>query len=111
MTVTKTEFAERTESFSREKLPPLPQWLERHRRILVQNDFSQEPRPPQALIDAYSTAAQMLGPVILKGALAGWISVHENSGPRAWQDQDVAALQEAVDAVVRLVEDFERPAG
>ena len=72
-------------------------WLERHRRILVQNDFSDpDLQPPQALIAQYGTRAQMMAPVERDGALTGWISVHYNAGPRDWSAADVAALESAV---------------
>lgn len=72
-------------------------WLERNRRILVQNDFSDPVvRPPQALIDQYGTQCQMMGPVVREGALTGWISVHFNPAPRVWSPEDVAALEQAV---------------
>lgn len=82
------------------------QWLERHRKTLVQNDFKEEPKPPQALVDIYGTKAQMLGPIVLGGALVGWISVHENTGPRIWREGDIAALQDSLGSVTRLIEDF-----
>lgn len=72
-------------------------WLEKHRRMLVQNDFSDpELQPPQALIEQYGTRAQMMAPIERGGALTGWISVHYNPGPRAWSAQDTAALESAV---------------
>lgn len=82
------------------------QWLERYREVLVQNDFKAEPKPPQALVDIYGTKAQMLGPIVHADTLVGWISVHENSGSRIWREEDIAALQEALDSATRLVEDF-----
>lgn len=87
---------------------PLPQrrlptvrWLIEHRRPLVQPDVaSADPAPPQALVDAYGVRAQMLGPVLRAGEVAGWISVHAGE-PRAWTPGDVAALERAVTAVER----------
>jgi len=72
-------------------------WLEKHRRMLVQNDFSDpDLQPPQALIEQYGTRAQMMAPVERDGELTGWISVHYNVGPRAWSSEDRAALESAV---------------
>ena len=75
-------------------------WLERERRLLVQNDvYTDGPSPPQALIDIYGTRAQMLGPLFVEGQLSGWISVHQNGSARDWSDEDTAALTHAVNEV------------
>lgn len=71
-------------------------------RPLVQNDcLGEEPRPPQGLLDVYGVKAQMLGPVVRGGELVGWVSAHYAPNPRAWSEDDVAALERAVDQVVR----------
>lgn len=80
------------------------EWLERERRILVQSDvlsdvLSDGPRPPQALIDIYGTRAQMLGPLFDGAHLMGWISVHQSGRAREWRASDVAALENALEAV------------
>jgi maleate isomerase len=70
------------------------------RRLIVQEDcLSARPAPPQALLDLYGVRAQMLAPIDRGGALAGWISVHETSGPRQWSDGDVAAVERATELV------------
>lgn len=74
-------------------------WLEEHRRPLVQPDFADTPRPPQALVDVYGVRAQMLAPVLHGADMVGWLSVHSLS-ERAWTDAD----QLAVDAAARDTE-------
>lgn len=86
-------------------------WLESHRTILVQNDFDAEPYPPAALVESYGTKAQMLGPILIGGRLIGWISVHENTGPRQWSAADVAALREATTRVSAIIETLVEPSG
>ena len=77
-------------------------WLEAHRRVLVQDDLrGADPAPPRELVAIYGATAQMLGPVIRDGRLAGWVSVHHTGGPRRWSAGDVAALETAVGAVHR----------
>jgi maleate isomerase len=72
-------------------------WLERERRILVQNDcLNAEFQPPKELMQIYGTRAQMLAPIERDGALTGWISVHYNPSPREWTPAEVAALEAAV---------------
>ena len=79
---------------------PTVKWLERERRVLVQNDFaSGDPAPPPALIEIYGAKAQMLGPVICKDDMIGWISVHYTDGPREWQGKDIEALETAMNLV------------
>jgi len=81
------------------------QFLERERRILVQNDFSDpDLSPPQALIDGYGVRAQMLGPLVRGGALIGWISVHHAGGARQWRPADVSALGDAMAVALRVLE-------
>lgn len=75
---------------------PTCQWLERHRKPLVQDDLEHaDPAPPRALIDAYGAKAQMLAPVEYNGAMIGWVSVHYAVGPRDWTQSEVSALEEA----------------
>jgi len=83
-------------------------WLERERRTLVQNDvYTDGPSPPQALIDIYGTRAQMLSPLFEEDHLAGWISVHQSGSTRQWKPKDVAALEGAIDAVRRILQEPE----
>ena len=75
-------------------------WMVRERRTLVQPSFDGgDPTPPQALIDAYGVTAQMLGPLFVNGHLQGWVSVHAAGGPRDWSEDDVAALEAAVESI------------
>jgi len=71
------------------------EWLERHRRPLVQPHFRADPTPPDALVEVYGVRAQMLGPVERGGDLAGWLSVH-SLRERAWGEADEKALTTAV---------------
>ncbi|MFE3515277.1 GAF domain-containing protein [Streptomyces sp. NPDC059166] len=70
------------------------EWLEHHRRPLVQPGFAAEPHPPAALVDVYGVRAQMLAPVETDGAMTGWISVH-SLRERDWTDTDTTALETA----------------
>ena len=79
---------------------PTVKWLERERRVLVQNDFvNAGPAPPPALIEIYGAKSQMLGPIIWQDHMIGWISVHHTEGPREWQDRDIESLEKAVSLV------------
>jgi hypothetical protein len=80
-------------------------WLEANRRLLVQPDLSDTDAPaPAALLKVYGVRAQMLGPLFRDdGYLQGWISVHYLDLPGALGPEKVAALQEAVDAIARLL--------
>jgi maleate isomerase len=78
------------------------QWLEKNRRLLVQDDLSEgEPRPPEALIRLYRVRAQMLAPIEREGRLAGWISVHEARHPRHWTIAEQNAVLKAAEQVLR----------
>jgi maleate isomerase len=73
------------------------QWVMRHRQTLVQPDVAgTDPPPPQALVDLYGVAAQMLSPVVRGASVVGWVSVHASS-PRDWSARDV----DLVDALAR----------
>ena len=72
-------------------------WIARERRNLLQNDIAtSDLRPPAKLAEIYGVRAQMLGPLFRGDALIGWISVHENTGPRGWRRADAAALDRAL---------------
>jgi|ERR1051325_4255788 len=80
------------------------QWVEKNRRLLVQDDLSVgEPRPPEALVRLYGVRAQMLAPVEREGRLDGWISVHEARNARHWSAQDQAAVLRAAEQVLRAI--------
>jgi maleate isomerase len=70
------------------------QWLEQHRRPLVQPHFRADPTPPNALIAVYGVNAQMLAPIERGGGLVGWLSVH-SLREREWSEADQNALAEA----------------
>jgi maleate isomerase len=76
------------------------QWLERHRTLLVQNDFDSGPIAPEKLRQHFGVKAQMLAPVIRAGRLDGWVSIHEAKAKRQWSDADKAAIMEAAQAVI-----------
>lgn len=76
------------------------QWLERHRTLLVQNDFDSGPVAPEKLRGHFRVKAQMLAPVIRDGRLDGWVSIHDAKAKRDWSDADKAAITEAAQAVI-----------
>ncbi len=87
---------------------PTYEFVEKERRILVQNDcLTADPAPPAALIDFYGVKAQMLGPIMLDDRVIGIISVHYTPGPREWTEKDVAALRDAVERVRRELTSWE----
>jgi GAF domain-containing protein len=78
------------------------QWLDRERRVLVQDELERaDPAPPAELIQAYGAKAQILAPVLEGERLAGIVSVHQSGGPRAWTDADVQAIEQAAQDVLR----------
>lgn len=81
------------------------QWLDRERRVLVQDDLEHaDPAPPAALIQGYGARAQMLAPVLDGERLAGIVSVHQSGGPRAWSHADVQAIEQAARDVLASLE-------
>jgi maleate isomerase len=85
------------------------QWIDAHRRLLVQNDLSiDEPRAPGALIQAYGVKAQMLAPVVREGRLDGWVSVHEARRVRQWTEAEQQAALAAADEVLAALAAVER---
>lgn len=71
------------------------EWLEQHRKNLVQPDFHGTPRAPQALREVYGVQAQLLGPVGSDGEpMVGWLSAH-SMAERPWDDSDLAAMDAA----------------
>lgn len=72
------------------------QYLERHRRLLVQDDCrTAEVAPPPSLIDRLGVLAQMLAPVVVQDRFRGTISVHHQGPPRHWTPEEIAALEAA----------------
>jgi maleate isomerase len=82
------------------------QWLDLHRTTLVQCDFRTPPFPPPALLEIYGVQAQMLGPLVVGGALLGWVSVHQ-CHERDWSGADMGALR----SVVATITDQVQPPG
>jgi maleate isomerase len=71
-------------------------WVDRHRKILVQDDISvADPPPPVELTTIYGAKAQMLAPVEEDGKLIGWVSVHYLPATRQWTREDVVAIAAA----------------
>jgi GAF domain-containing protein len=78
------------------------QWVDRERRILVQEDLlSADPAPAPELIERYGGRAQMLAPVQRAGELVGLVSVHYAPGPRRWTGEEIGAVEEIVGRVER----------
>ncbi|MBY8860252.1 aspartate/glutamate racemase family protein [Nocardia sp. CA2R105] len=82
------------------------EWLEKHRELLVQDHFRDDPQPPIALREVYGVRAQMLGPVVRDEAMAGWLSVHSLC-EREWGEADRKSLNVAVDAIAQVLDDAE----
>ena len=79
-------------------------FLERERRILVQDDCrAAEHAPPPTLISVYGVLAQMLAPVVVDDRLVATISVHQQGRTRVWSKDDVAALAGAQIAIRSLL--------
>jgi maleate isomerase len=82
------------------------QWLERHRRLLVQNDLAATDWPaPLGLTQGFGVKAQMLAPLERDGRLDGWISVHEAKAARAWSEADQAGASTAAAEIRSLLGD------
>jgi len=75
-------------------------WVDKHRKVLVQDDISvADPPPPIELTTIYGAKAQMLAPVEEDGVLIGWVSVHYLPSARKWTVEDVAAIRAAAGRV------------
>lgn len=79
--------------------------IEASRRPLVQGDVFADPvlAPPAALSEIFGTRAQIVAPLI--GAddyMFGWVSAHFAEGPRTFTPSDIAAIEQARDAVLSL---------
>ena len=80
------------------------QWVERERRVLVQDDIVASPiAPAPALTGRYRARSQMLAPVFRGEDLVGLISVHHVGEPRPWSRDEVALVESTVE---RLAADF-----
>jgi maleate isomerase len=84
---------------------PTVKWIGEHHKVLVQNDFDIDGPPVSpALVSLYGVQAQMLGPIIVRNRMIGWISVHEVGRKRQWTDGEVRTLQSACSKVERIIE-------
>ncbi|MCX4091846.1 GAF domain-containing protein [Nocardia sp. alder85J] len=77
-------------------------WIEQHRTLLVQPDFSVPPHPPQALLEVYGVGAQMLAPIVRDGVMVAWLSVH-SMAERPWSEADRAAVTAAAERIGDLL--------
>ena len=100
-----TEKSLRGQTSINQRTAATTQWIEQHRRLLVQNHFSARAlRPPEALLQLYGVKAQMLAPVIREGRLDGWVSVHETRRARKWSKKDQAATIAAAGRILKALE-------
>lgn len=77
--------------------------IEASRRTLVQGDVFADPAlaPPRALVEIFGTRSQMVAPLIGgDDYMFGWVSAHFAEGPRDFAPTDVAAIEEARDAIL-----------
>ena len=75
-------------------------WVQRERRVLVQEDIAASPTAPVAqLVERFGARAQLLAPILGGEALLGLLSVHSGQ-QRSWSATDVAAAEQAAAAVV-----------
>ena len=82
------------------------QWVERERRVLVQDDILASPiAPATALTGRYRACSQMLAPVFRGEHLVGLISVHHVGKLRHWTPDEVALVELTVE---RLEADLSR---
>jgi len=82
-------------------------WVERERRVLVQDDILASPiTPAPALTGRYGARSQMLAPVFRGDDLVGLVSIHHVGEPRTWSPDEVALLERAVE---RLEADLGQP--
>jgi hypothetical protein len=74
------------------------QWVERERRLLVQDDILSSPiTPAAALTGRYRARSQMLAPVFRGKDLIGLVSVHHVGEPRHWTPDEVELVERAVE--------------
>lgn len=80
-------------------------WVEKTRQILLQEDVFADPEmaPPPALVRQFGTRSQMVAPLIgFDDYVFGWVSAHFAEGPRPIAPADVAAIEDARRAVLRV---------
>ena len=82
------------------------QWVERERRVLVQDDIVSSPiAPAPALTGPYRARSQMLAPVFRGEDLVGLVSVHQVDELRSWTSDEIALVERVVE---RLESDLSR---
>ena len=82
-------------------------WVERERRVLVQDDILASPlAPAPALTGEYRTLSQMLAPVFRGDRLVALVSVHHVGDVRHWTPDEIALVERAVE---QLEADLARP--
>jgi sugar lactone lactonase YvrE len=73
-------------------------WVERERRLLVQDDILSSPiAPAPALTGPYRARSQMLAPVFRGEDLVGLVSVHQVGELRRWTPDEVSLVERAVE--------------
>ncbi len=83
------------------------QYIERTGTVLVQPDVTSTfVRPPAVLVTHYHVKAQMLGPILRRGQLMGWISVHDTHSVHAWDDLEVGALERAIVEIHHVLDEY-----
>lgn len=81
-------------------------WLDQHRELLIQSDcINAEVPAPKALVGVYGVKAQVLGPLVWRDRLVGWISIHHVPGTREWTPRDLGAMRAAMDKAKSLLEE------
>jgi maleate isomerase len=82
-------------------------WLEKNRRVFVENDClstTADVAPEKEVTDVYGIRSEMVAPVIRKGHLIGWVSVHNTRGPHRWTKSEIAAIEAACAKVGRQID-------
>jgi maleate isomerase len=106
-----SEFPVRAEALAPGELPlageasfpirdsPVFAWLERTRRVLVQEDAATaSPASSRTLIERFAVRAQMVAPVECDGEIVALLAVHA-SACRSWSQEDRAVIADAVQRV------------
>jgi maleate isomerase len=90
-------------SLVQRKLPTVI-FMDEKRINLIQEDCANaEVSVPKDLIKVYGVKAQMLGPLVWEHELFGFISVHYIPSVRPWSHQEIAALDDAKERVIKCL--------
>ncbi len=82
-------------------------WLEKNRRTFVENDClhtTPDVAPEKEVTDIYGIRSEMVAPIIWKGDLIGWVSVHNTRGPYQWTKREIAAIEAACTKVASQID-------